>query len=352
MPRPFLRIWICSVALALPAAAQTVLFSEGFENGSASWNATGLWHVEADGSVCGAQVAPFPEGNHCAYYGLAGLCNYDTGVTNSGALTLLAPIALPATGPAASLHCWTRHETEPCSPGNLYDIFDVQVSTNGGGSWTNVGRRCIAKTEASDEWSARGIDLSPYLGQSILLRFLFDTTDDFDNGHRGAFVDRIEVRLEAGRPFCTSTCPCAGPFNNAVIGYGMMSGCTNSQTREGELAGGGAPSVSGDTVVLTASELSTRSVALFLQSDLHDNGAFNGDGRSCLTGSPLRLAARAAPLGSVSLPGSGDPPLSALGAVPSSGATRHYQVVYRDPANWCTNATFNHTNGYSITWTP
>lgn len=352
MLRSILRLCVGSAVLALPAAAQTVLFSESFESGLAQWGATGLWHVEDDAAACGTQVSPFPDGSHCAYYGIPGQCDYETGAANSGALTLLAPIALPAGGPAASLHCWTRHETEPCAPGHLYDLFDIQVSSNGGGSWTNVGRRCIAKIEAPDQWSARGIDLSAYLGQSILLRFVFDTTDGFDNAHRGAFVDRIEVRLEAGRPFCTSTCPCAGPFNMVAIGYGMMSGCTNSQTREGELAGGGVPSVSGDTVVLTASELSTRSVALFLQSDTKDTGAFDGDGRFCLTGSPLRLAARAAPLGSASFPGPADPPLSVIGAVPPVGAMRHYQVVYRDPASWCTGATFNHTNGYSITWTP
>jgi hypothetical protein len=280
------------------------------------------------------------------------VCNYDTGTANSGDLTLLAPIALPASGPAASLHCWTRHQTESCGPGNQFDLFDVQVSTDGGASWTDVGRRCDLKIEAPDVWSPRGIDLTPYLGQSILVRFHFDTVDDVFNDHRGAFVDKVELRLEAGQPFCTSICPCFGPFNDTGIGYGGMSGCTNSQSREGELAGGGTPSVANDTVMLTASELVSRSVALFLQSDGHGLGSFSGDGLYCLTGSPLKLAVRAAPLGAVSLPGPGDPPLSVLGAIPATGATRHYQVVYRDPTSWCTDATLNHTDGYTITWTP
>jgi hypothetical protein len=349
-----LRSILCLSAAALPARAQTVLFSEGFENGLANWSATGYWHLESDSDPCASQVAPFPEGNHCAYYGIASTCNYDDfpAPSNSGELTLLAPIALPAGAAAATLHCWTRHETEACGDSALFDLFNVEISTNGGASWTVVGSRCYAKFGPDDEWSPRGIDLGAYLGQSLLLRFRFDTVDFFFNDYRGAFVDRIELRLEAGQPFCASTCPCEGPFNWPSIGYGGMTGCTNSRSRFGELAGGGTPSVANDSVVLTASELSTRSVALFLQSDGHNAGSFNGDGRFCLTGAPLHLAVRAAPLGSVSLPGPGDPPLSVLGAVPAAGGTRHYQVVYRDPANWCTSATFNHTNGYTITWTP
>jgi hypothetical protein len=352
MIRSFLRALACGAALALPARAQTVLFSDGFENGLANWSATGLWHIEADSDTCGAQVAPFPEATHCAYYGIPGVCNYDTGAANTGDLTLLAPIALPASGPAASVHCWTRHETESCGPGNQFDLFDVQISTDGGASWVDVGRRCDLKIEAPDVWSPRGIDLTPYLGQSILVRFHFDTVDFIFNDHRGAFVDKVEVRLEAGQPFCTSICACSGPFNDTGIGYGGMSGCTNSQQNQGELAGGGTPSVANDTVVLTASELVSRSVALFLQSDGHDLGSFNGDGLFCLTGSPLKLAVRLAPLGVASIPGPTDPPLSVMGAIPAAGATRHYQVVYRDPTSWCTSATLNYTDGYTIRWTP
>ncbi len=352
MTRPFVRALACGALLALPARGQTVLFSDNFENGLGNWSATGLWHIESEMDVCGSQVLPFPAGPQCAYYGIPGVCDYDTGVANSGDLTLLAPIVLPASGPAASLHCWTRHQTEQCGPGNQFDLFDVQVSTNGGSSWVTVGRRCDLKIQAADVWSPRGIDLTPFLGQSILLRFHFDTVDDLFNDFRGAFVDEVELRLEAGQPFCTSICPCSGPFNDTGIGYGGMSGCTNSQAHDGELAGGGTPSVASDTVELSASNLVSRSVALLLQSDGQNQGSFAGDGLYCLTGTPLRLAVRPAPTAAVSFPAPGSPPLSVLGAIPAAGAMRHYQVIYRDPASSCTGAGFNYTNGYSITWTP
>ena len=91
---------------------------------------------------------------------------------------------------------------------------------------------------------------------------------------------------------------------------------------------------------------------MFLQSTLQNGGAFNGDGRYCLSGTSVRLGVQLAPAGTASIPGPGAPPLSIQGAIPPTGATRHYQVVYRDPATWCTPAGLNQTNGYTITWTP
>jgi len=109
------RAIACAFLFALPASAQTVLFSDGFENGLANWSTTGLWHLVDTSDTCGALAAPFPEGTHCAYYGIPGACNFDTGVWNSGELTLLTPIVLPAAGPAVSLHCWTQQKSESCA---------------------------------------------------------------------------------------------------------------------------------------------------------------------------------------------------------------------------------------------
>jgi hypothetical protein len=44
--------------------------------------------------------------------------------------------------------------------------------------------------------------------------------------------------------------------------------------------------------------------------------------------------------------------ISIRGNVPMLGATRAYQVLYRDPANFCTPATFNISNGIEAVWTP
>jgi hypothetical protein len=39
------------------------------------------------------------------------------------------------------------------------------------------------------------------------------------------------------------------------------------------------------------------------------------------------------------------------GAIASIGV-KHYQVYYRNPTDFCTTATFNLTNGVSVTWVP
>ena len=48
----------------------------------------------------------------------------------------------------------------------------------------------------------------------------------------------------------------------------------------------------------------------------------------------------------------GDPDVSLAGLVPSGGAVRHYQVLYRDTATFCGAATFNQTNGLMVPWAP
>jgi len=339
---------------ALPARAQTVLFSDGFENGMSNWGTTGLWHLVDTSDTCGALAAPFPEATHCVYYGIAGTCDFDTGGTNSGALTLLTPIALPAAGPAVSLHCWTRQQTENCNAAG-WDNFDIEVSTNGA-TWTVVAHRCdFMMTLTPETWQPRNVDLSAFLGQSIQIRFRFDAVDGWGNNYLGVLVDRVEIRVEAGHPFCVSGCPCAGQpswYYNPEISFGAWSGCMHSQGHEGELSGSGTPSVANDSLVLTASGLRTPSAVMLLQSTTHNDGTFNGDGRYCLTGSSVRLGVQLAPTGSVSFPAPAAPPLSIQGSIPPAGATRHYQVVYRDPATWCTPAGLNQTNGYTITWTP
>ncbi len=340
--------------LAVPAPAQTVLFSDGFENGLSNWSTTGLWHLVDDTDACGALVAPFPEGTHGVYYGIGGACNFDTGATNSGELTLLTPITLPAAGSVASLRCWTRHQTENCFNSD-WDTFDIEISLNGGTSWTVLAHRCDLDIPTPEDWEPRNVDLTPYLGQSILVRFKFDTVDSFWNDFLGAWVDRVEIRLEAGHSFCANGCPCANQpsfYYDPVISYGGWTGCMNSQGQQAELVGSGTPSVSSDSLVLTASSMRTPTMVTFLQSTGFTYGNLNGDGRLCLAGTSRRLSTQPARTGTASIPGPGSSPISILGLIPVTGATRYYQAIYRDPAVWCTSVRLNFTDGYAITWTP
>lgn len=352
------RSWCLGLAsaalLCAPSSAQSILFADGFENGLTHWTATGLWHREHATDPCGSLAAPFPEGASAAYYGIAGQCDYDTGFSgNLGFLAMSTSIPLPAGGPAASLQCWTWREAEACVLPFNYDYFRIFVSSDGGASFSPVAQSCSPPFEGPERvWSLRHVDLTPYLGQSVAIAFGFQTVDGNLNDYVGAFVDRVEIRLEAGVPFCATTCPCTGPANVPAIAYGGASGCTNSFALEGELSAAGSPSVAADDVVLTARELPASTIALFVQSLGSNGGVPFGDGTLCLGSGLLRLAARPATQGVSSYPGPGDAQVAIVGQLPAAGGTRHYQVVYRDAATYCTSSQFNATNGFTIAWGP
>ena len=181
---------------------------------------------------------------------------------------------------------------------------------------------------------------------------------------RGRLTDRAPVRRVADtkepaggacggsiRSFCEgddtlAPCPCD---NVGAPG----NGCASSTFANGaRLAASGAAVLSGDTVVLDASDLTGR-VALFLQASAQTFALTAGDGLCCLGGTIVRLGVKPVGGGTARYPEPGDLPLHARGTVPPLGGTFYYQCVYRNAsAGFCTSATSNRTNGLVITWSP
>src|SRR5205085_9715018 len=98
-------------------------------------------------------------------------------------------------------------------------------------------------------------------------------------------------------------------------------------------------------------------VGLFFQGNqqqLGGLGASFGDGLVCATQGVIRLEIRACTNGAMAFGRdvAGDPAVSIDGSVPAIGATRYYQVWYRDAVNFCSQSTFNLTNGVRIVWSP
>jgi len=139
-------------------------------------------------------------------------------------------------------------------------------------------------------------------------------------------------------------CPCS---NNGSAGRG----CRNSVNASGALlALTGSPSTWNDTAVLTASGMPTTAACLFFQGNNVNAAAPFGDGLVCIGGGVVRLGTKTAAGGTASYPGPGNASISYLGGLPLNGATRGYQVWYRNSAVYCTASTFNLTNGVRIDW--
>jgi Tol biopolymer transport system component len=170
----------------------------------------------------------------------------------------------------------------------------------------------------------------------------------------------IFVRDRGPQPFLIAcfgdgsggACPCA---NTGVAGHG----CNNSVGTGGaSLSGSGNASLSADTLVLTSSsELASASSVVLQGTDLIAPVAF-GDGLRCAGGSLKRLYVHNAVGGVVAVPQGADLPISvrsaSLGDAIPPGATRHYQVYYRDPnLGFCaapSGNTWNASESLSALW--
>jgi hypothetical protein len=178
-----------------------------------------------------------------------------------------------------------------------------------------------------------------------------DPSLDLDND---LALDECEF---AGLNYCFgdgtgAACPC-----DPGQAGGPGTGCRNSAGMGGWLVGLGNPSVSADSVRLRVNGVLPTTVGLYFQGNLPQNGGLGaalGDGLLCATQGVIRLGVRffVGGAGSYGHDVVTDPPISAQGQLPLVGGTRHYQLWYRDPANFCTSSTFNLTNGVRIVWQP
>lgn len=157
---------------------------------------------------------------------------------------------------------------------------------------------------------------------------------------------------DAGQPFCfgDGTGPACPARNDGLPGHG----CENSARLGGALlAAQGVARISDDTVVLDVSGLPMTTTVLFMQGGKPPFQPYAyGDGIMCLGGTTNRLAVVRTSDSTARFPGRGDPSLHRVGNLPPTGATIHYQVLYRDEHPFATRAHFNLSNGWTIAWLP
>ena len=176
------RLALPSLVLALApfARAQSVVWSDSFENGFADWTSqidgltcggeqsiggapcAGAWQPIDATNVCAGWAVPFPDGAQVAWFGIQGNCTYhqDTpgGPSASNHLLLkLTPINLPNNAGSVSLRFLSKSE---CEPDSDYDQRTVKISADGGAHWTTVGQVW------NSDWYEASFDLSPWRGSN------------------------------------------------------------------------------------------------------------------------------------------------------------------------------------------
>ncbi len=166
--------------------------------------------------------------------------------------------------------------------------------------------------------------------------------------------DTFTVELgDQSQPYCfgdgtATACPCGN-----ASAPGAQVGCLNSNNLGARVADSGDASIANDTLVLTATDVP--GPALFFQGSARMSagaGITFGDGLLCVGGTITRLGI-VFPTGTTSAyPGGLNPNPIHVGGMTSAGDVRHYQAWYRDAAAFCTAATFNLTQGLSLTWAP
>ena len=209
----------------------------------------------------------------------------------------------------------------------------------------------IEHTHTGDVRAAALFDDGSSAGPALFVGGLFSSA----GGVPSVGIARLATCGETGVSFCAgdlAACPCA---NAGHPGHG----CENSaSTGGGVLAASGGALLDQDGLVLASSGELPSALSIFLQGSLEFAPTAFGDGSWCVGGDIKRLYVRNASGGAVSVPQPGDPSVSVrsaqLGAPIPPGATRSYQVYYRDPSpGFCpppAGASWNVTNAMRIVW--
>ena len=169
--------------------SSTIFYYDNVESGVNGWTTqayTGsdIWHQSTLNSA---------SATHSWWPGIEIQSNYNNGAPINDALISPAISLAGAGGPIRLLFA----ENFVTELG--WDYCMVDVSTDGGTSWTPLrGVYGTAPTGDTHGWQVTSLDLSAYSGQTVNLRFYFDTGDANFNEFPGWFVDDIIIFDQGG----------------------------------------------------------------------------------------------------------------------------------------------------------
>ena len=166
-----------------------------FEAGANGWNMTGLWRINNFRAVSAPNSANFSQGPAPG--------DFDV-VTNPACPRSGQPCADGALSRAVDLTNITRLEFDYFLDGEcgfltsvatcIADALFVDVSTDMGATWTDqTGGNLVDTFDGITEaFQHFVIDLTPFTGTTVEIRFYFDSWDACCNLFRGANIDNIE----------------------------------------------------------------------------------------------------------------------------------------------------------------
>lgn len=160
---------------------ESVVYTENFENGVGSWTLNGDWAIGAPTSG--------PNGGYnsvnCAGTNLAGPYS-----PNADEWMVSPSITIPNSAFDIKLNLleWFNFE-------NGYDNGYIEVSSDGGSTWTNMGGRT---GNSGGAWRNTTVLLNAYKGQNILLAFRL--TSDGSDQYDGWFVDNVDISIFVPKP--------------------------------------------------------------------------------------------------------------------------------------------------------
>ena len=178
--------WSQSLAftIASPLVITTpvsVPYTDTMETSQFEWINTGQWAYKSNASLARS-------GSHSWWYQNS-LGNYDNGQSNYGFLT--SP-RIAITNPGYYLRFYYRNETE--TQGTTWDQRWVQISVNDGPFNNVLELYDDPKMGETSSWlMSKAIDLSPYNGQIIRIRFQFSTMDADANQFSGWGIDDLSI---------------------------------------------------------------------------------------------------------------------------------------------------------------